>query len=124
METIQRKYSPEHTWIEVNGNMGTIGISEFAQSELGEIVYIDLPMVGLTFQQNTVFGSIEALKTVSDLFTPVSGKVVEINGVLKNEPTLVNTAPFSDGWLIKVELLDMAQLGNLLFEADYNNRNQ
>jgi glycine cleavage system H protein len=124
MITKQRKYSLEHTWVEVDGDTGTIGITEFAQSELGEIVYVDFPMVGLVFKQNDVFGSIEALKTVSDLFMPVSGKVIEINKSLNQEPTLVNTAPFTEGWLMKITLQDVAELDNLLSEEAYTSRNQ
>jgi glycine cleavage system H protein len=95
------KYSKEHTWLKVDGETGTIGITEFAQSELGEIVYVDLPAVGKTFKKDEVFGSVEAVKTTSDLFMPVSGEVTEINTALKDNAPLVNTASFTDGWMIK-----------------------
>ncbi|OJY91205.1 MAG: glycine cleavage system protein H [Sphingobacteriales bacterium 40-81] len=113
------KYSKEHTWISVQGNIGIIGITEFAQSELGEIVYADLPNLGYSFQQDEVFGSVEAIKTVSDLFMPVSGKIIEINKQLLQEPTLINSEPFENGWLIKIEIKDIAELENLLTSNQY-----
>lgn len=113
------KYSKEHTWIKVQGNLGTIGITEFAQSELGEIVYADLPNAGYSFQQDEVFGSVEAVKTVSDLFMPVSGKVIESNNQLLKEPTLINSSPFENGWLIKIEIKDFSELENLLTSNQY-----
>ena len=115
------KYSKEHTWIRVQENIGTIGITEFAQSELGEIVYADLPNVGYSFQQDEVFGSVEAIKTVSDLFMPVSGKIIETNKQLLKEPTLINSAPFENGWLIKIEIKDVAELEKLLSTNEYAN---
>lgn len=113
------KYSKEHTWISVQDNIGTIGITEFAQSELGEIVYADLPNVGYNFQQDEVFGSVEAVKTVSDLFVPVSGKIIETNKQLLKEPTLINSEPFGNGWLIKIEIKDITELENLLTSNQY-----
>lgn len=113
------KYSKEHTWIRVQENIGTIGITEFAQSELGEIVYADLPNVGYSFQQDEVFGSVEAVKTVSDLFMPVSGKIIETNKQLLKEPTLINSEPFESGWLIKIEIKDVAELEKLLTSNQY-----
>lgn len=114
-----RKYSKEHTWISVHDNTGTIGITEFAQSELGEIVYADLPNIGYSFQQDEVFGSVEAVKTVSDLFMPVSGKIIETNQHLLKEPTLINSEPFGNGWLIKIEIKDIAELEKLLTSNQY-----
>ncbi len=114
-----RKYSKEHTWISVQDNTGTIGITEFAQSELGEIVYADLPNVGYSFQQDEVFGSVEAVKTVSDLFMPVSGKIIDTNQLLLKTPTLINDNPYKDGWLIKIEIKDIAELENLLTSNQY-----
>ncbi|WP_324756273.1 glycine cleavage system protein GcvH [Sphingobacterium thalpophilum] len=114
-----RKYSKEHTWISVQDNTGTIGITEFAQSELGEIVYADLPNIGYSFQQDEVFGSVEAVKTVSDLFMPVSGKIIETNQRLLKEPTLINSEPFGNGWLIKIEIKDVTELENLLTSNQY-----
>lgn len=112
-------YSKEHTWICVENNIGTIGITEFAQSELGEIVFADLPNNGSSFNQDEVFGSVEAVKTVSDLFMPVSGKVIESNQVLLKAPTLINDNPFGDGWLIKIEIQDESELKNLLSAEQY-----
>ena len=116
-ENIQ--YSKEHTWILVENNIGTIGITEFAQSELGEIVFIDLPSVGKSYTQNEVFGSIEALKTVSDLFMPVAGEVVEINSKLTDEPSLVNDEPYTAGWLIKIKIINPTEISSLLLAAAY-----
>ncbi len=113
------KYHKEHTWLRVEGNTGTIGITEFAQSELGEIVYIDLPNIGNSYKQNEVFGTVEALKTVSDLFMPVSGKVTAINPPLKEEPTLVNSDPFGKGWIIQVALTNNNEVEKLLDAAVY-----
>lgn len=113
------KYSKEHTWISVQDNIGTIGITEFAQSELGEIVYADLSNVGYNFQQDEVFGSVEAVKTVSDLFMPVSGKIIETNDMLLKVPTLINDNPYKDGWLIKIEIKDLTELENLLTANQY-----
>lgn len=115
------KYSKEHTWIRVQENIGTIGITEFAQSELGEIVYADLPNVGYSFQQDEVFGSVEAIKTVSDLFMPVSGKIIETNQILLKAPTLINDNPYKDGWLMKIEIKDVAELEKLLSAVEYGN---
>ena len=114
-----RKDSKEHTWISVQDNTGTIGITAFAQSELGEIVYADLPNVGYNFQQDEVFGSVEAVKTVSDLFVPVSGKIIETNKQLLKEPTVINSEPFGNGWLIKIEIKDITELENLLTSNQY-----
>lgn len=115
------KYSKEHTWIRVQESIGTIGITEFAQSELGEIVYADLPNVGYSFQQDEVFGSVEAVKTVSDLFMPVSGKIIETNQILLKAPTLINDNPYKDGWLLKIEIKDVAELEELLSANEYAN---
>lgn len=113
------KYSKEHTWISVQDNIGTIGITEFAQSELSEIVYADLPNIGYSFQQDEVFGSVEAVKTVSDLFMPVSGKIIDTNQRLLKEPTLINSEPFENGWLVKIEIKDLTELENLLTSNQY-----
>lgn len=113
------KYSKEHTWLRIDGNVGIIGITEFAQSELGEIVYVDLPNIAYAFKQEAVFGSVEAIKTVSDLFMPISGKVIEINKKLLQEPTLVNTDPYGEGWMMKIEVENMEGLQNLLSTEQY-----
>ena len=119
------KYCKEHTWLRISDNVGTIGITEFAQSELGEIVYPDFPNIGLSFEQDKVFGSIEALKTVSDLFMPVSGKIIETNKKLMQTPTFVNDDPYGEGWLIKIEIINPAEVEKLLSaEAYKSNINQ
>jgi len=115
----QLKYSKEHTWLLVEGDTGTIGITEFAQSELGEIVYVDLPGIGKSFRQDEVFGSVEAVKTVSDLFMPVSGEVTAINPKLKDQPTLINEEPFESGWMIKIQITNTNELQNLLSAEEY-----
>ena len=114
-------YSKEHTWIRVENNIGTIGITEFAQSELGEIVYVDLPnpKMGYSFEKDKIFGSVEAVKTVSDLFIPVSGKVIATNEMLLQNPTLVNSNPYNEGWLIKIEIQDSNEIKSLLTAEQY-----
>jgi glycine cleavage system H protein len=114
-------YNKEHTWLKIENEIGTIGITEFAQSELGEIVYVDLPNNGYKFKQDEVFGSVEAIKTVSDLFMPIAGKVIETNKTLLKEPTLVNSSPFLEGWLMKIEIENKDELVNLLSASDYQN---
>ncbi len=111
------KYSTDHEWIKVEGNIATIGISDYAQSELGDIVFIDIDSDLEAINSGETFGSIEAVKTVSDLYAPISGKVIEINPALEDEPELVNTDPYGEGWLIKVECSDSSQLDDLL-ESD------
>ena len=116
------KYTKDHEWIKVEGNVGTIGITDFAQSELGDIVYVDIaPDISeLTIGES--FGTIEAVKTVSDMSAPVSGKVLELNKKLNDEPQLVNTDPYGEGWIIKVELSNASQLNDLLDAAAYNSQ--
>ncbi len=114
------KYSKEHTWLRISDNIGIIGITEFAQSELGEIVYADLPNDGYSFEQDKVFGSVEAIKTVSDLFMPVSGKVMETNKKLLQTPTFVNDDPYGEGWIMKIEITNPAEIENLLDATAYN----
>jgi len=114
------KYSKEHTWLKVlDNNEALVGITEFAQSELGEIVYVDLPAIGKQFKKDQVFGSVEAVKTTSDLFMPVSGEVVEVNGALKDNAPLVNSASFTDGWMIKIKLLNVSEANTLLDAQAY-----
>lgn len=112
-------FSREHTWLRIENNIGTIGITDLAQGELGEIVYVDVPDAGYEFKQNEVFGSVEALKTVSDLFMPLSGKILETNGLLLQEPTLVNSEPYEKGWMIKIEIGDIQEIENLLTADRY-----
>lgn len=113
------KYSKEHTWILVEGDTGTVGITEFAQSELGEIVYVDLPNIGKSFKQDEVFGSVEAIKTVSDLFMPVSGEVTAFNTQLKDRPTLVNEESYTGVWMLKIKISNPNELNNLLSPEQY-----
>lgn len=111
------KYSKEHTWLLIEGETGTVGITEFAQSELGEIVYVDLPSIGKSFKQDEIFGSVEAVKTTSDLFMPVSGEIIEINTSLQDNPSLVNLESFTNGWMIKIKLLQPSEI-EILLDAD------
>jgi glycine cleavage system H protein len=113
------KYSKEHEWLRLEGGVATIGISEFAQDELGDIVYVEQPKVGDTVRQNEQFGVVESVKTVSDLYSPVTGEVVEVNDEVANSPELINKDPYGNGWIIKVKPADEAELDNLLNAADY-----
>ncbi|MBM4171803.1 MAG: glycine cleavage system protein GcvH [Ignavibacteria bacterium] len=115
------KYTKDHEWIKVDGNTALIGITDFAQGELGDIVFIDISpdLSELTIGES--FGTIEAVKTVSDLYAPVSGKLIELNSKLTDEPQIINTDPYGDGWIIKVEMTDSSQLGELLDSAAYSN---
>lgn len=113
------KYSSDHEWIKVDGKTALIGITDFAQSELGEIVYVDVTTEGESLNQNDVFGSVEAVKTVSDLFLPASGKVLEVNSQLEDKPELINEDPYGEGWIIKIEIKDEAELDGLLSAEAY-----
>ncbi len=113
------KYTKDHEWIRVEGNEAYVGITDYAQSELGEIVYVDITTEGETVEQEEVFGTIEAVKTVSDLFMPVTGEVLEVNPELEDAPELVNQDAYGKGWLIKVALADPAAVEGLLSAAEY-----
>ena len=113
------RYTSEHEWIRVEGDEAYVGITDYAQSELGEIVFVDVPTVGETVGQGEVFGSIEAVKTVSDLNMPVTGEVLEINGALDVQPELVNNDPYGEGWIIKISVKDAAELDNLMDASAY-----
>ena len=113
------KYTQEHEWLLLEGNVATIGITSFAQNELGDIVYVDITSEGQTFEQNAVFGTVEAVKTVSDLFLPVAGKIIEFNKSLEANPELVNSDPYGKGWMIKLDVTDLNQVGSLLSAAQY-----
>lgn len=113
------KYTKDHEWIRVEGNEAYVGITDYAQSELGEIVYVDITTEGETVEQEEVFGTIEAVKTVSDLFMPVTGEVLEVNPELEDAPELVNQDAYGKGWLIKVALADPASVEGLLSAAEY-----
>ncbi len=113
------KYSNDHEWIRVKGDMAFVGISDYAQSELGEIVYVDVTTVGETLQAGEVFGSIEAVKTVSDLMMPVSGKILELNADLDATPELVNSDPYGKGWIVKIEITRPDEIDSLLSADQY-----
>ena len=113
------KYTKDHEWIKVEGNQATIGITDFAQSELGDIVYVEIETEGDTLEKEAIFGTVEAVKTVSDLFMPVSGKVTAVNGNLVTNPEAVNKDPYGEGWMIKVELSNVAEVDSLMSAADY-----
>lgn len=113
------KYSNDHEWVRVEGNEAFVGITDFAQGQLGDIVFVDVPTVGESLGQNEVFGSIEAVKTVSDAFLPVSGEILEFNEALENDPALVNKDPYGEGWIIKVNMANLAEVDTLLSADDY-----
>jgi glycine cleavage system H protein len=113
------KYTAEHEWIRVEGNEAFVGISEFAQSELGDIVFVDINTVGQSVAKDGIFGSVEAVKTVSDLFLPVTGTILEINPALNNAPELVNSDPYGDGWMVKISLSDASEIDGLMDAATY-----
>ncbi|RNA60534.1 glycine cleavage system protein GcvH [Chryseobacterium nematophagum] len=113
------KYTKDHEWIKIEGNIATIGITDFAQGELGDIVYVDVDTVDDVLNGEDVFGSVEAVKTVSDLFLPISGKVIEFNSKLEAQPELLNTDPYGDGWIIKLEITDGANQSALLSAEEY-----
>ena len=114
-----RKYTQDHEWVQVEGDIGIIGITDHAASELGDIVYVDLPDVGAEFSAGDSVGSIESVKAVADLFLPISGEVVEINEALDGDPAQVNSSPLDDGWMIKVRLADPSELDALMDAAAY-----
>lgn len=113
------KYTKDHEWVKLEGNVATIGITDFAQSELGDIVFVDVDTIDDDLNAGEVFGSVEAVKTVSDLYLPVSGKVIEFNEELEGEPELVNTDPYGKGWIVKVELSEGADQSELLTAEQY-----
>lgn len=112
-------YTNDHEWVRIEGSEATVGITDYAQSELGEIVFVDVPIIGESIQQFDVFGSIEAVKTVADLNMPTSGTVKEFNDRLDSEPELVNNDPYGDGWIIKISLDDQREVANLLTSEQY-----
>ena len=113
------KYTKDHEWVKLEGNVATVGITDFAQSELGDIVFVDVDTVDDDLHAGEVFGSVEAVKTVSDLYLPVSGKVIEFNEELEGEPELVNKDPYGKGWIVKVELSEGADQSELLTAVQY-----
>ncbi len=115
------KYTEEHEWIRLEGNIATVGITDFAQSELGDIVYIEVDTLDSEINSNDVFGTVEAVKTVSDLFMPVTGKVIEVNSSLEDAPEVVNDDPYGQGWIIKIEVTNPTDVETLMSSDNYRN---
>lgn len=113
------KYTKDHEWISVDGDIATIGITDFAQSELGDIVFVEIETLDETLEQEDIFGSIEAVKTVSDLFMPVSGEIIELNGEIESSPETVNSDPYGKGWMIKVKMSNPSEVDSLLDAEAY-----
>jgi glycine cleavage system H protein len=113
------RYTKDHEWVKLEGNTATVGITEFAQSELGDIVYVDIDSVGKSFDAEAVFGTVEAVKTVSDLFLPLAGTINQVNPALANQPELVNTDPYDKGWMIKMTVSDVAHYETLMTSEAY-----
>lgn len=113
------KYTKDHEWISIEGDIATIGVTDFAQRELGDIVFIDIDTVGQTLGANDVFGSVEAVKTVSDLYLPVAGEILEVNENLSSAPESVNTDPYGEGWMVKMKIANMADVDTLMDAAAY-----
>tara|TARA_B100001758_G_C18059524_1_gene427399 strand:- start:137 stop:514 length:378 start_codon:yes stop_codon:yes gene_type:complete len=116
---VNLKYTKEHEWLKIEDNIAYVGITDFAQSELGDIVFVELPNLDDEFDQNDIFGTIEAVKTLADLYIPISGKIIAINDKLENEPELINNDPYEEGWIVKVEISDPSDIDLLLNENDY-----
>ena len=112
-------YTNDHEWIKIDGNTALVGITDFAQSELGDIVFIEVETTGEDLNKNEVFGTVEAVKTVSDLFIPVSGKVLEFNSALEDNPELVNESPYEEGWIVKIEISNLDEISDLLDSKAY-----
>jgi glycine cleavage system H protein len=117
------RYAPTHEWVRAEGDTATIGITDFAQNELGDVVYLELPEVGRTLQQNDVFGTVESVKAVSDLYAPVSGEVIEVNDELPDSPEEINQDPYVRGWMIIVKMDDPTELNELLTAQQYEQAN-
>ncbi len=113
------RYSKDHEWLKIEGDIALVGITEFAQGELGDIVFVDVDTEGENLDKNEVFGTIEAVKTVSDLFMSVAGEVLEFNSKLEDEPELINSAPYGDGWIVKIKITNIAELDDLLDSVSY-----
>ncbi|HEU5318939.1 MAG TPA: glycine cleavage system protein GcvH [Chloroflexota bacterium] len=119
MNPTTNRYTKEHEWVRLDGDVAVVGITDYAQGELGDVVFVDLPEVGRTLSQGQVFGVVESVKAASDLFAPLSGEVIEINAALADAPDLVNKEPFEGGWMLKVRPSDRNELGKLLDAAGY-----
>ncbi len=115
------KYTEEHEWVKIEDNIATVGITDFAQGELGDIVYLEIDSLDSEIALNEVFGTVEAVKTVSDLFMPVGGKVIEMNSTLEDKPEKVNEDPYGEGWIIKIDISDLSELDSLLSPEEYKN---
>tara|TARA_B100001989_G_scaffold192032_1_gene140894 strand:- start:1185 stop:1562 length:378 start_codon:yes stop_codon:yes gene_type:complete len=113
------KYTKEHEWIRVEENFAYVGITDYAQGELGDIVFVELPNLDEEFSQNDIFGTIEAVKTLADLFIPISGKIVAVNEDLEGQPELINTSPYEDGWIVKIEVTNKEDLESLMNNNSY-----
>ena len=113
------KYSKEHEWVRVSGNIATIGISDYAQDQLGEIVFVELPDEGEEFEKDDAFGVVESVKSVNDIYAPLSGRIVEVNDPVVDSPEIVNEDPYAEGWLVKIEISDPKELGELMSAKDY-----
>ena len=115
------KYSNDHEWIRLDGDHASIGITDHAQDSLGEIVFVELPKVGDVLEKSSIFGAVESTKSVSDLYTPVAGTVTEVNASVENEPELINSSPYSEGWMIKISPTNVADIETLLSSEEYKN---
>ena len=113
------KYTKDHEWVKIDGDIATVGITDFAQSELGDIVYVEVETLDETLDKEEVFGTVEAVKTVSDLFLPLSGEIVEFNEALEDEPEKVNSDPYGDGWMIKIKMIEASETDDLMSAEDY-----
>ena len=113
------KYTNDHEWVKIEGDIATVGITDFAQGELGDIVYVEVETVDETLEREEVFGTVEAVKTVSDLFSPLSGEIVEFNQSLEDEPEKVNSDPYGEGWMVKIRFSDASQVDDLLSAEEY-----
>ncbi len=113
------KYTKDHEWVKIDGNVATIGVTDFAQGELGDIVYVEVETVGETMEREEVFGTVEAVKTVSDLFLPLAGEIIEFNESLEDTPEKVNTDPYGDGWMVKIQITDEDEIAGLMSAEEY-----
>ena len=113
------KYTKDHEWVKIDGDIATVGITDFAQGELGDIVYVEVDTLDETLEREAIFGTVEAVKTVSDLFSPLSGEIIEFNEALEDEPEKVNTDPYGDGWMVKIKFSNAAEVEELLSDAAY-----
>ena len=113
------KYTKDHEWVKIDGNIATIGVTDFAQGELGDIVYVEVETVGETMEREEVFGTVEAVKTVSDLFLPLAGEILEFNEALEDTPEKVNTDPYGDGWMVKMQITDENEISSLMSADEY-----